>query len=238
MKYRSIDISGRNIEQLFFHYTNINNIDSIFEYGLIPKIGKNSNFIEKSEKVFFTKGSKGILVLMDVWIKWLVLRPRSDFVYGTGAYLMQKKWFPKIIIDILWKNWIKSEKRIKKACKKLNGILNESVFLNLSLENGVDYKENDFDEVKLRSFRKSWLDYIYSYDEGLTNKKMDYWNMHTLTEKVIESSKIKVVKVKNKTNANEVLKYIIKNSNYDLKKLPFLNIYKNMFFISNKKTIS
>lgn len=182
MKYKSIDISGKNTEELFFHYTNINNIDSIFERGLIPKIGKNANFIEKSKKVFFAKGSKGILVLMDVWIKWLVLRPKSDFIYGSGAYLMQKKWFPKIIIDILWKNW---------------------------------------------------LDYIYSYDEGLTNKQMDYWNMHTITGKVIESSKIKIVKINDEMNANQILKYLIKNTDYDLEKLPFLNIYKNMFFKDN-----
>ncbi len=230
MEYKSIDISGKNIEELFFHYTNINNIDSIFEYGLIPKIGKNSNFIEKSEKVFFTKGSKGILVLMDVWIKWLVLRPRSNFIYGTGAYLMQRRWFPKIIIDILWGNWIRNEKRIKKACKKLYGILNESVFLNLCLEKGIDYKEDDYDEVKLRGFRRSWLEYVYSYDEGLINKQMDYWNMHTITGKVIEFSKIKIVKINDEMNANEILKYIIKNTDYDLRELPFLTKYKDMFF--------
>lgn len=117
MEYKSIDINGKNIEELFFHYTNIKNVDSIFLNGLIPKIGKNSNFIEKSEKVFFTKGSKGILVLMDVWIKWLVLRPKNNFIYGAGAFLMQQKWFPKFIIDILWSNWIGNEKRIKKPVK-------------------------------------------------------------------------------------------------------------------------
>ncbi len=230
MEYKSIDISGKNIEELFFHYTNRKNVDSIFLNGLIPKIGKNSNFIEKSEKVFFTKGSKGILVLMDVWIKWLVLRPKNNFIYGAGAFLMQQKWFPKFIIDILWSNWIGNEKRIKKACKKLNNILNESVFLSLDLENGVDYKEDDFDEVKQRNFRKNWLDYIYSYDEGLTNKRMDYWNMHTLTGKIIEPYKISIVRVDKETNVNEILRYIIKNTNYDLKKLPFLDKYNDMFF--------
>lgn len=143
---------------------------------------------------------------------------------------MQRKWFPKIVIDILWKNWINNEKRIKKACITLNDILNESIFLKLDLEKDIDYKDDDFDEVKLRNFRKNWLDYIYSYDAGLVSKRMDYWNMHTLTGKIINPSKISTVKLGDKIDANEVLKYIIRNTNYDLKKLPFLNKYNNMFF--------
>lgn len=227
MKYE--DIVNKNIDNMFFHYTNKDNLDSIFKKGLIPRIGKNASFIETSEKVFFTKGAKGILVLVDVWIKWLVLRPKNNFIYGVGAFLMQQRWFPKIIIDILWSNWIKSESRTKRACKKLNKVLDKSVFLSLALEKNIDYKEEDLDEVKQRSFRKDWLDYIYSYDKGLINKKMDYWNMHTLTGKVIEPSKIRLVRLEEKTNANEILKYIVKNTNYDLDELPFLNEYKSKY---------
>ena len=59
----------------------------------LTNLCKNASFIETSEKVFFTKGAKGILVLVDVWIKWLVLRPKNNFIYGVGVFLMHEKTY-------------------------------------------------------------------------------------------------------------------------------------------------
>lgn len=47
-----IDIGEVDEEKVFLHYTNKNNIDNIFKFGLEARIGKNSMFIEKSPKIF------------------------------------------------------------------------------------------------------------------------------------------------------------------------------------------
>ncbi len=42
MNYNSVDIKNIDLEHSFFHYTNINNLESIFKNGLEPRIGLNS----------------------------------------------------------------------------------------------------------------------------------------------------------------------------------------------------
>ena len=50
------DIRETDIHYSFFHYTNQNNIESIDEHGLLPKIGNSATGIEISEKIFFAIG--------------------------------------------------------------------------------------------------------------------------------------------------------------------------------------
>lgn len=49
-----VDIDEIN-DDLFLHYTSIENLDSISINGLQPKIGKNSKVIEKTKKSFLLK---------------------------------------------------------------------------------------------------------------------------------------------------------------------------------------
>ena len=79
------DISKVNLNNIFLHYTNVNNLNSIMEKGLIPKIGINAKVIEKSKKIFFSVGDKGALVIMDSWIKWLIAKPKSNLIYWIGV---------------------------------------------------------------------------------------------------------------------------------------------------------
>lgn len=65
------DISQIDLKHSFFHYTNKQNLDSIVKNGLEPRIGENSLYVEKTPKVFFVKGEKGIITIMDVWLRWL-----------------------------------------------------------------------------------------------------------------------------------------------------------------------
>lgn len=224
---KSIDICELNKNNCFLHYTNVKNINSIFKLGLEPRIGKNAITIEKNKKVFFTIGFDNTLYLMDVWIKWLVLRPRSNFIYSCGACFMKKSYFPKFIIDYIWRYWIHSKSKVNYACKKLYKILNKSVFLLLDLEENIDYKFDDIDEVKNQKFSRRHLKYIYNYkDDDVNSNLMEKWNMHTLVGKSIEKEKITLVKYKDITNANELLKYMIRNSNINFQEeTPFLNKY-------------
>ena len=80
------DISQINLEHTFFHYTAEQNLDTILKSGLEPRIGENSLYVEKTPKVFFVEGEKGIITIMDVWLRWLTGK------ISTGKW---KYWFGK-----------------------------------------------------------------------------------------------------------------------------------------------
>ena len=65
---KTIELKDLDANKTLFHFTDKRNIRKIEELGLIPMIGKNSKGIEKTEKVFFSKGNIGFLRICDVWI--------------------------------------------------------------------------------------------------------------------------------------------------------------------------
>lgn len=226
--YNSIDIKELNKTTVFLHYTDKINVKSIFSVGLLPKIGKNSKNIELNKKVFFTEGFDNTLFLMDSWIKWLVLRPKSNFIYKCGCFYMTHKIFPKIVVDLIFKNWIKSDKKVKYACEKLDNILKNSVFLKLDLVENVDFSYNDIDEVKNQSFSRKQLGYVYTCDSDVSDSKMELWNMHTLKDKIIEPEKIKLIEINNNNCAKDIVLYMVYNTDLSIEdKCPFLVKYLN-----------
>lgn len=225
-------VSEIDLESSFFHYTNSSNIESIFRNGLEPRIGKNSKGIEKSRKVFFSIGEKNVLILMDAWIKWLILRPKSTFIYRCGIFCMTNSCFPRIVVDTIFKNWIKRDSKINYAIKKLNNILENSVFLVLNLEEGKDFSYDDIDEVKNQKYSRNQLKYIYSYDSNVNNSKQEPWNMHTFFNINIASSKISMLQYNDSVNANKILMFMIeRNIAFVENSLPFLSKYYK--YISN-----
>lgn len=228
---KTIDIRESNYEKSYFHYTNKKNLDSIIVNGLLPRIGKNSRNLELSKKVFFTIGFDNTLILMDSWIKWLTLRPDSEFIYACGAFYMKHKIFPRVLVDKLFSIWIKSDKGILKACKKLDLILKESVYLKLDLEENVDFSYNDIDEVKKQPFSRKQLSYIYTYGNDVSNPKLELWNMHTLSGKIIDKEKISLIKYGDSISAKDVFLFMVRNSKLNIKeKCPFL--YKYLEYIN------
>ncbi len=226
--YNSIDIKELNKTTVFLHYTDKRNVKSIFSVGLLPKIGKNSKNIELNKKVFFTEGFDNTLFLMDSWIKWLVLRPKSNFIYKCGCFYMTHKIFPKIVVDLIFKNWIKSDKKVKYACEKLDNILKNSVFLKLDLVENVDFSYSDIDEVKNQSFSRKQLGYVYTCDSDVSDSKMELWNMHTLKDKIIEPEKIKLIEINNNNCAKDIVLYMVYNTDLSIEdKCPFLVKYLN-----------
>lgn len=76
-------MSKIDLNHTFFHYTNKNNLNSIYKNGLELRIGENALYVEKSKKIFFVEGVEGILIIMDVWLKWLTSKSHvNKFVYG------------------------------------------------------------------------------------------------------------------------------------------------------------
>lgn len=75
------DITKVDLDKIFSHYTDVDNLEKIISKGLETRIGINAKMVEKSRKVFFSMGDKGALVIMDVWIKWLIVKPKNNYIY-------------------------------------------------------------------------------------------------------------------------------------------------------------
>lgn len=230
-EYEAIDIT-KLPKNTYFHYTNINNLESIFRDGLVPAIGDNAMGIEKSEKIFFTMGITNSLVLMESWLRWLIAKSLSDMpgekldkpVYKFATWLLKIKLFQPILTFVV-KCELKSKKIRLKQYKNLKNILDNSIYLSLDLEYYSDYSLNDIDEVKNGNFDKKLLSLMYN-KSNVFDEYMEYWNMHTLSGKNIEPEKIHLLKIDNSYKASDILEYMRKNTEIKIKRdLPFLYGY-------------
>ena len=215
-KIKSININDISVDNVYLHYTNLANLDSILKKGLEPRIGINSKVIEKSEKIFFSKGDKGALVIIDIWIKWLIAKPKWNLIYWIGAYLLGVRFFPKVIHKIIINNNKKSKNKCNWAYDELKKILDESIYLVLNLEENIDFSFDDIDEVKVLSkYPVQYIKDMYAFDSEPLNNKMEYWNMHTFSNKKIEANKISVLEYNDSFKASIIIKYLIEsNINY------------------------
>lgn len=218
-----IDIKDIN-NDAFLHFTDKENIKSIALNGLVPRVGKNSINIENSAKIFFVKGLKNVLKNHDVWLKWAMNR-----MFGSLALEKEEDYQIKIslwIKEYLSKEYLIDEEKKEKLFLKMYMEMKNRVFLHLALEENVDYKIDDYDDVKIRFINNnSEIDYLffkemYGNDSKLNSIIMDEWNMHTLRDKVIEKEKISIlVSNDNILSELDVLLYIYdnyKDKNYDL----------------------
>lgn len=234
-KYISLDISQINLEHSYFHYTDKKNLSNIFEKGLEPRIGKNSLYVEKTPKVFFVEGEKGIIDIMDVWLKWLTAKSSTNkFIYWLGTFYMRLPFCIKSIPNNIVKSSLKNKKRRIKVYNDMKQILDDSVFLILDLKEKIDFDYNDVDEVKSRYYG-SFLKLLYTRNSKVEDTKMEYWNMHTYSNKVIEKEKIKVAKRNEDFTASILLKYLLdKNMEYVKNNCHFLYEYYTYIYPENE----
>ncbi len=204
------DILQIDLKQSFFHYTNKQNLETILKNGLEARIGKNSLYVEKTPKVFFAEGEKGIITIMDVWLKWLTAKISA----GKLKYWLYTVIYIKIpfciesIPNNMLKKYLLSESKRFKAYAKMKEILDDSIFLILDLEENIDFDYNDIDEVK-KTYNESFLKLLYPSDSDLKDYKMEYWNMHTYPNKTINPKKIALLKNQDNYDANSILVSII-----------------------------
>lgn len=227
------DITEIDIYNSFFHYTNEHNLVSIEEKGLIPSIGNNATGIELTEKIFFAVGAKGVFAILDSWIRWLIAKRLTDLpgekmdipFYRFCTFIMRlpiiRPIIAMIVNGVVWLEFhIPLFKR--KSFKIMKKILDTSVFLVLDLKEGEDFSYQDIDEVKSQKFDKKLLKQVYAKTRKMDSKKMDFWNMHTLTGKEISTDKITLLKTKNSYNAFDIVLELVRLTNYDIKVLaPF-----------------
>ncbi len=229
------DISQIHLNHLFFHYTYKSNLSTIFENGLEPRIGANSLYVEKTPKVFFVEGEKGIITIMDVWLKWLtgkISAGQLKYWLGTVIY-MRIPFCIKAIPNHMLKKSLSSKGKRMVAIKKMKDILDNSVFLILNLEEFVDFDYDDIDEVKA-TYYESFLKLLYPSSSNLKDKKMEYWNMHTYSNKIIEPSKISLLKNQDCYVANDILIHIIER-NIDYVKMNCEFLYEYYLYMKGLK---
>lgn len=231
MKY--YEISLNDLESNYFHFTWKSNLPSIEEKGLLPKKGKHAKYIEDTEKVFFVQGLDNLLVLFDCWInvyKKVPILPDLKITYGLGSKAMRSKYFPMFFVDFYFRI-IKNSKRHKKyAYKVFDRLLDECVLLQLDLEENKDFNFSDIDQIKARGYRKKHLielGYSTKYSD-MDSNKMDNWNLHTLTNRGINPSKLKLCSIDNSTSIKDIFYYTLQNTKLDIKdKCPNLDDYLN-----------
>lgn len=196
-----------NKEIVYYHFTRTENVGKILKEGLIPKIGENANGVEDSKKVFFSKGKEGCLKLIDVWIRWYIVRYQriayaKKETEGVKPSPINDSKFAKKIGKALKKHHkavqrgdVETEEAKLAAFKKMYKDWRNSTYLALDLVEGEDFSSFDVDEAKQRQCKskaeKQYLEYMYGKidnPEGLED-----WNMHTFKDKSLEPKKIDIV---------------------------------------------
>lgn len=224
---RRVNIDSLNLGKSYFHFTKRINLDRIETHNLIPAIGENSAMIEESKKIFFSIGASGILMLHDVWLKWMMNRM-------FGEYSLKKK-YDSFEYESKMYNWVKEflskeyrfdEKKKNMLFTKYYHDMLDCVYLELNLSDGRDYDSNDYDEVKMRlnentdSLEYLFMKEMYGEYSSPNSKKMEVWNMHTIRKRYVKPRFIRVVGILGKdANVIDVLKYLYSNykdRDYDL----------------------
>ena len=97
----------------------------------------------------------------------------------------------------------------------------------------MDFSYHDIDEVK-DTYYESFLKLLYPVKSDIKNKEIEYWNMHSFSNKVIDSSKISLLKDNDCYSASAILKKLIENNiEYVEQNYEFLYEYYNFFYNSN-----
>lgn len=202
-----IDLNEFDGENAFYHFTNRDNYESISLNGLIPSIGDNANGIEKTSKVFFSKGNIGFLRICDVWINWFIYRislynsvlKYKDITKEERMNL--KRQFREDFTNGLYY----TEDNINYAITWMMEYMKSNIVLKLDIPHD-DYDELDIDEAKLHEkedfINRMYLGYITSSD------KVESFNMHTKSGVGVDKEKISKVTTNDDDSALSILKEI------------------------------
>lgn len=217
----TIDLNEFDGENAFYHFTSRGNYESISLNGLIPSIGDNANGIEKTSKVFFSKGNIGFLRICDVWINWFIYRislynsvlKYKDITKEERMNLKRK--FREDFTNGLYY----TEDNVNYAITWMMEYMKSNIVLKLDIPHD-DYDELDIDEAKLHEkeefTNRMYLGYITSSD------KVESFNMHTKSGVGVDKEKISKVTTNDDDSALSILKEIYKE---EKKKIMALNLH-------------
>lgn len=217
----------------FFHFTREENLQSISEKGLRPKIGENSSFAEEEQPtIFFSKGKKGILENCDVWLKWYMYHAYNEDNFfglytGVGNVKAQvENWYQ----EFYSRTYLQDKEKQEKFFSIIEQKMRHGVYLSLDLKEQEDFDYDEYDCIKARNLKEKSLGNSVRYE---TSKEMygtfsnvdstvvDSWNMHVKPNRIVNKEKIKQVITKEGNKdmlsvVTEVYKNKSSNEHYDL----------------------
>lgn len=205
---RKVIIDNLDLENTFFHF-DVRDVNFIEEHGFLADIGPDSKNAEKTPKVFFSKGVKGVLDIIDVWIIWRMNKDHQGFNDWTYEFLSGAYLYDEEKKEITFKNmyeWLSVRKYYK-----------------VDLLEGIDYIKNDIDEAKQSALLDkkekdktkdvSWK-FLFAYEmyKGKikhNNTTMEDWNMHTIVGRGILPNQITLIQTKDgKDDALSIIKVL------------------------------
>ena len=197
------NLSDLDVENTYFHFTDKENLQSIKENGLISRIGKHSEGIDKRASIFFSYGMIPTLQGANTWIKFIMHR-----MYGEnnqfGIYngldeneikSKQHEWREKF----LNREYLSDNHRKERAFELLYSSLKEKVFLTLDIRPEIDSSFDDVDYNKKEALDKKengdnipylYMKEMYGEYSDADSTIMDKWNMHTYFGIKIEPERI------------------------------------------------
>lgn len=165
------------------------------------------------------EGLDNFIYLFDCWINCYYYIPVIPLIYKLGAFFLSKKWFPMIIADGYFGVLKKSKIHQKRAFKIFDKFLDNGILLKLDLQENIDFKYDDADEIKAKGYQKRHLElmgYSNKYST-LDNNIMDRWNLHTMTNHGVNKEKIKMCYLNNdKYNLRDIFNYCLNHTKIDI----------------------
>lgn len=221
---RYINIKDIDIENTFFHFTRIDNRESIKQNGLqAVASGESKLKIDQDYKaIYFSKGNSGLLKNIDVWT-------RLEF----KKYIDIKK--DKLKEDYDYKNIMNEI-----IFDKLYNDFKDRQYYSLELIEGEDFKYNDIDFKKLLLKDESgrpnnniiWMYGEYSNfgTKESPNHIQEEWNMCTkIGKRIIPNDRLRIIEnEQGRSDALSVILELYDNYRDDVLGHDNDNWYKNL----------
>lgn len=229
----NLDISEFSYEQLdslFYHWSPKEFFSVYNETGMPASIGKNSDGIDSEVSIFFSKGTLGVLLLWDVWLKWRLNRMFNPQYRGNNLLEVrnnQKRYFSGNITEAErreWVEWIRyfCNKEFMNDLKVLetlfkfefNEMMSSDYFV-LDLKENEEFRWNQIDSKKqsmlLNEKKYNRISTIgrvqYGSYSDYSTPVADKWNMQTIPGKniIIEPKRMKKLTFKGRDDVFSVI---------------------------------
>lgn len=205
VKTKELDLS-----KTFFHFTQIDNRDSIEQNDIVAVAGGENEAINdgKRKAIYFSYGVDGMLKAIDVWIKWEYnrLRKNKDFKYSPVDKIDEE-----IMTEVYQQVYEDFKNRNYYSLDLIEGEDPETSDFSF---HGVDMKKQD-EYIKflqqMREFEEGKLDWKPTYPNKTMkwmygsysnfendNVEQDNWNMNThIGERTIPRDRFKIIEGEN-----------------------------------------
>lgn len=206
---KSVNINEIDLNKVLFHFDAREN-EYISRYGFPADIGPYSRNAEETPKVFFSKGVKGVLDLIDVWIIWRMNKDHNNS--------QNRDW----VNEFLSGAYLSDYEKLNITFNNIYDFFADRKYYTVDLIEGYDYLNDDVDEVKKSSlldkekfmrlkitpWKYLFAKEMYKGKVKKTNMEMEDWNMHTISGKGVEPEKISLII---DDNGNDSALMVIKN---------------------------